>query len=96
MSVFEKSKWIYADCEKSADQYTEYVDILGGVYEKAIINLSCDTDYTLYINGEYRDGFSLYGYYLEATLPDLTKVTVSVGKWSVRISFSNGHPSVEI
>ncbi len=53
MSVFEKSKWIYADCEKSADQYTEYVDILGGVYEKAIINLSCDSDYTLYINGEY-------------------------------------------
>ena len=50
----------------------------------------------LYINGEYRDGCLLYGYYLEATLPDLTKVMVSIGKWSARISFSNGHPSVEI
>ena len=53
MSVFEKSKWIYARCERGVDQYTEYMDILGGVYEKAIINLSCDTDYTLYINGKY-------------------------------------------
>ncbi len=53
MSVFEKSKWIYAECEVSADQYTEYIDILEGVAKKAIINLSCDTDYTLYINGEY-------------------------------------------
>ncbi|MBR7100894.1 MAG: hypothetical protein IKC74_01255 [Clostridia bacterium] len=53
MSVFEKSKWIYAKCEKTADQYTEYVNILEGVYEKAVINLSCDTDYTLYINGKY-------------------------------------------
>ncbi|MBQ8392898.1 MAG: hypothetical protein IJX51_03910 [Clostridia bacterium] len=53
MSVFENSKWIYASCVKGVDQYTEYVDILKGVAEKAVINLSCDTDYTLYINEEY-------------------------------------------
>ena len=53
MAPFEKSKWIWADCQKSQDQYTEYIDFVRGVAENAIMNLSCDTDYTLYINGEY-------------------------------------------
>ncbi len=47
----------------------------------------------LYINGEYRDGLSFDRYfrsYLEGTLPDLTKVTVSLGKWYAHMSFSNG------
>lgn len=50
----------------------------------------------LYINGEYKDGLTLFGYYLEAPLPDGTKVTVSLGKWSSHISFSNGYPSVDV
>ncbi len=44
----------------------------------------------LYINGEYKDGFVYYGYYLEGTLPDMTRVTVSVGRNSAHMSFSNG------
>lgn len=74
MSVFEKSKWIYADCEKNADQYTEYIDILGGVYENAIINLSCDTDYTLYINGEYVSS-SQYGDFEHYKIYDTVDIT---------------------
>ena len=48
----------------------------------------------LYVNGECKDSSS--GYYLETTLPDRTKVTVSLGKWSAHISFSNGHPSIDV
>ncbi len=44
----------------------------------------------LYINGEYKDGFAGVGYYLEATLPDMTRVTVSIGRNSAHMSFSNG------
>lgn len=50
----------------------------------------------LYVNGECKDSSSLSGYYLETTLPDRTKVTVSLGKWSAHISFSNGHPSIDV
>ena len=50
----------------------------------------------LYVNGEYRDGLSFIGFYLEATLPDMTKVTVSLGKYSAHLSFSNGLSSIDI
>lgn len=42
----------------------------------------------LYFNGELR-GTSA-GYYLDAKLPNGTKVTVSFGKWSTHMTFSNG------
>ena len=51
---------------------------------------------SLYVNGEYKDGLSLFGYYLEAPLPDGTKVTVALGKWSVHLTFSNGYPSIDV
>lgn len=53
MKIFEKAEWIYAGCEASADQYTEYRDTLCGTHRDSVIYLSADTDYTLYINGCY-------------------------------------------
>ena len=50
----------------------------------------------LYINGEYKDGLLLFGYHLEATLSDGTKVNVAIGKWSAHMTFSNGHPPIDL
>lgn len=51
----------------------------------------------LYINGEKCDSLS-FGFRncMEATLSDGTKVNVSLGKYSARFIFSNGHPSMDI
>ena len=49
----------------------------------------------LYVNGEYKDGIS-FGYYLESSLPDGTKVNVALGKWSAHITFSNGYPPIDV
>ena len=49
----------------------------------------------LYVNGEYADGL-YFGYLLEATLSDGTKIIATLGKWSAHIAFSNGHPSIHI
>ena len=49
----------------------------------------------LYVNGEQKDGIT-YGYYLEATLSDRTKINVALGKWSAHITFSDGHPSIDV
>lgn len=53
MSVFSKSKWIWASCAEGADQYTEYVFNVKKANNSAFINISCDSDYTLFINGSY-------------------------------------------
>lgn len=50
---------------------------------------------TLYVNGEYKDGLS-YGYHMEAPLSDGSKVYVALGKWSAHLTFSNGHPPIDI
>lgn len=50
---------------------------------------------SLYVNGEYKNGLS-YGYHLEAPLSDGTKVYVTLGKWSAHLTFSNGHPPIDI
>ena len=49
----------------------------------------------LYVNGEQRDSL-MWGHYLETTLSDGTRMTVSLGKWSAHFTFSNGQPSMDI
>ena len=46
----------------------------------------------LYFNGELKAAAA--GYYLEAKLPGGTKVTVSFGRWSAHISFSDGRSPI--
>lgn len=53
MSVFEKSAWIWKKDENDQDCYCEFYgefDYLGG---DCVCNISCDGDYTLYINGNF-------------------------------------------
>lgn len=49
---------------------------------------------TLYVNGTARR--AQMAHYLEAPLSDGSKVTISMGKRSSHISFSNGHPAVDL
>ena len=47
----------------------------------------------LYFNGELKG--SSAGYYLEANLTGGTKVTVSIGRWSAHMTFSNGRSPID-
>lgn len=51
--IFQTGCWIYADCTESDDQYTEYVASINKPTDEATLYLSCDTDYTVFINGSY-------------------------------------------
>lgn len=53
MKKFKLAKWIWVDEKSAPDTYGEFYDEF--VWEEGEINclLSCDGDYTLYINGEY-------------------------------------------
>ena len=53
MSVFIKSKWIWLSLGEGEDQYAEFRDTLHYVGGEAYMRLSCDSDYTLYLNGKY-------------------------------------------
>lgn len=50
----------------------------------------------LYIDGELADKLVLIGYYLEGKLKDGSLVHLSLGKWSGRMTFSNGHQPIDI
>jgi len=50
----------------------------------------------LYVDGVCKDSLFLFGYYLEASLPDGTKVNAALGKWSAHLTFSNGYPAVDM
>ena len=50
---------------------------------------------SLYVNGECKDSVC-NGYYLEATLSDGTKVNVALGKWSAHLTFTSGHPPIDV
>ena len=49
----------------------------------------------LYVNGECKDSVC-NGYHLEAPLSDGTKVNAALGKWSAHLTFSNGHPPIDV
>ncbi len=52
MNVFETSQWIWLHKEKTIDEYVEFEDVFSA-QKKATIRISCDSDYTLWINGTY-------------------------------------------
>ncbi|MBQ7789603.1 MAG: family 78 glycoside hydrolase catalytic domain [Clostridia bacterium] len=53
MNIFEKSQWIWIKKGADVDEYAEFCDKLEYYGGKASIRLSCDSDYTLYINEQY-------------------------------------------
>ena len=73
--AFESAKWIWIDNENAPDTYGEFCFTLKkgrGTY----MNLSCDGDYTLFINGEYVSS-GQYGDYEHYKIYD----TVSLDKY---------------
>ena len=53
MSIFEQSKWIWIAQGESSDSYAEFCDRVTYDGGQALLNISCDTDYTLYVNGNF-------------------------------------------
>lgn len=54
MGIFEKSNWIWYTNEHLADDYGEFFEAFEAKRgEKAICRLSCDGDYTLFVNGQF-------------------------------------------
>ena len=51
--MFKLGKWIYADCECIADQYTEYIDCFDSDCRNTLLHISADSDYTVWVNGVY-------------------------------------------
>ncbi len=49
----------------------------------------------LYVNGELKSSIIL-GYHLEAVLSDGSVVNVALGKWSAHLTFTNGHPPIDV
>ena len=53
MKVFQNSNWIWDKALIGADTYCEFIKEFNYDSGKCICNLSCDSDYTLYINGKF-------------------------------------------
>ena len=51
--MLEKSKWIWKQGEVDADEYAEFYKSFEWNGGKCICRLSCDSDYTLFINGQF-------------------------------------------
>ncbi len=51
--MFRKGKWIWAKIPSACDVYTEYTDTFIANGKSTSLLISVDTDYTLYLNGQY-------------------------------------------
>lgn len=60
MRVFENAKWIWINREQNRDEYGEFFASFSCFGKNAVCRLSCDGDYTLYINGRVA-GSNQYG-----------------------------------
>lgn len=80
MKVFEKAKWIWLAEGQSQDQYAEFTDSFEYSGDgKVNINLSCDTDYTLYVNGKFVES-NQYGDFEHYKIYDTVDVTEYLAK----------------
>jgi len=93
MSIFSKSKWIWANCKEGADQYTEYKENVKKQSGKVILNLSCDSDYTLFINGKYIAS-NQYGDFEHYKIYDELDVTQYLDKEENNVKFLVYHCGV--
>lgn len=61
----KSAKWIWLHNRESADEYVQFYDSFSCNGENAVIRISCDTNYVLYVNGQ----MAAYGQY--AAYPDM-------------------------
>ena len=74
MNDFVKGKWIWLASGESEDQYVEFADKFNYNGGAAVIRLSIDNDYVLYVNGEYAAS-SQYGDFEHYKIYDEINVT---------------------
>lgn len=58
----EKAKWIWQNCNNNADEYVIFYDEFHYINDKISIDISCDSNYTMYLNGKLV-GFGQYADY---------------------------------
>lgn len=75
MKAFEKAKWIWVEDGSKPDTYGEFYDTF--LWNEGEVNclISCDGDYTLYINGQYvaSNQYGDYEWYKSYDSVDITK-----------------------
>ena len=79
MKVFENSKWIWYTPEATADSYGEFKDTLTYGGGNAVIKISCDSDYTLFVNGVYAAS-GQYGDFEHYKIYDTVDITKYLNK----------------
>ena len=53
MKIFEDAKWIWLAEGECADQYAEFVDSFSWSGASALLRISVDSDYAVFVNGKY-------------------------------------------
>ncbi len=87
--MFQKAKWIWVENESLPDSYGEFYDEFTWYGENAVCKLSCDGDYTLFINGQYvcSNQYGDFEWYKSCDCVDITsylqsgKNTIAVLVW---------------
>ena len=80
MSTFKKAKWIWLAEGQLQDQYAEFIDGFDYSGEESVkIDLSCDTDYTLYVNGNFVAS-NQYGDFEHYKIYDTVDITERLNK----------------
>lgn len=62
MAVFAKSKWIWNREKSLGDEYCEFYKEFSFEGSKAYLNISCDSDYTLFVNGRFFESNQFFGF----------------------------------
>ncbi|MDR0426707.1 MAG: family 78 glycoside hydrolase catalytic domain [Clostridiales bacterium] len=75
----KKAKWIWVDEAERADEYVKFYDVFECAGDKASIEISCDSNYVLYVNGVL-SGFGQYPDYPHYKVYDKIDISGSVRK----------------
>ncbi|MBQ8296064.1 MAG: family 78 glycoside hydrolase catalytic domain [Clostridia bacterium] len=72
--MFKKAKWIWVDERNAPNTYGEFYDAFQWNGEKTVCRISCDGDYTLYVNGQYVESnqYGDYEWYKSVDTVDVT------------------------
>ena len=90
MECFGTSAWIWLASGESKDQYAEFLDTVCHVGGKTVINISADSDYTLFVNGEYAAS-GQYGDYEHYKIYDTIDITHLLHAGENRLDFTVYH-----
>lgn len=82
----QKAKWIWQNNSNNKDEYVNFIDeFIAEKKDKITLKISCDTDYTVYINGNLL-GFGQYSDYPYYKVYDEINITKFVKKGKNRIA----------